>query len=164
MEPREQIGRFRRRIDVSIEYARLAREDEQAANLLAESGHYRQAVYFVLQAMEKHLRAEIFKLVDPTNDYFRQANRNHSVEDAAIFLVEAVASDEHARAQIREQLDRCLFGGQKFNLLHNDLRYPAYFDKTASYSCLDISSQDLLVMFGRLDWLKEFLRGLDLLR
>jgi HEPN domain-containing protein len=85
MEPREQIGRFRRRVDVSIEYARLAREDEQAANLLADASHYRQAVYFVLQAMEKHLRAKIFTLVDPTNEYFRQANRNHSVEDAAKF-------------------------------------------------------------------------------
>lgn len=159
-----QIGQFRRRVDVSVEYARLAREDEQAANLLAGAGHYREAVYFILQAMEKHLRAKIFTLVNPRNEYFRQANRNHSVEEAARFLVEVVGGDGHVRAQIQDQLDRCLFAGQNFNLLHNDLRYPAYFDKTVSYSCLDISDRDALVMSNRLAWLKEFLRGLDLLR
>ena len=163
MAPYNQLGHFRESLDVSSEYARLAREDEAAANTLADVGRYRQAVYFIIQAMEKHLRAKIFSVVDPTNEDVRQANRNHSIEEAVLFLIGTVSPDPRLQALIREQFDNYLFQGLRFNLLHNDLRYPTYFERTATYSCLELSGADLLVMFGRLDWLKEFMNELSLL-
>ena len=163
MNPQNQIGTFREPINVSDEYARLARADEAAANVLADKGHYRHAVYFVVQAMEKHLRAKIFSLVDPADEGVRQANRNHSIEDAVVFLVGTVTDDDSLRAMIKEQFEAYLFRGLRFNLFHNDLRYPAYFEGTGTYACLTISDKDLVTMFERLDWLKEFMKELTLL-
>ena len=163
MAPYNQIGRFRDSIVVSQEYARLAREDEAAANILARAGHYRQAVYFVVQAMEKHLRAKIFSIIDPADEQARQENRNHSIEDAVLFLIETITRDPSLRSMIREQFENYLFRGLRFNLFHNDLRYPTYFERTSAYACLEISDKDLIVMFDRLDWLKEFMKELALL-
>jgi hypothetical protein len=161
--PQNQIGSFREFVDASAEYARLAREDEAAANTLAEAGHYRQAVYFVVQAMEKHLRAKIFAVSDPANEEVRQANRNHSVEAAASFLVGTLVASERLHQLVQEQFERCLFQGLRYNLLHNDLRYPTYFERTHGFACLEVSRSDVIEMFARLDWLKDFMQELNLL-
>lgn len=163
MFPQNEIGHFRELSDVSTEYALWARADEAAANALAEAGLYRHAVYFVVQAIEKHLRAKIFSVASPLNEAVRQANRNHSVEEAAAFLVATFDYDGRLCRLIQEQFDKCLLRGVRFNLLHNDLRYPAYLDRVGGFASLDVSERDLLQMFERLDWLKEFMKEVDLL-
>src|SRR5216684_947109 len=155
MELQNRIGIFRQCQNVSAEYARLAREDEAAANVLAESGCYRHATYFIVQAIEKHLRAKIFEIADPASEEVRQANRNHSVEDAVSYLV-STFKETSLRMLIQEQFDAFLFRGLRFNLLHNDVRYPTYFEQRATFSCLDIQKEDLIEMFDRVDWLKDF--------
>jgi hypothetical protein len=64
---------------------------------------------------------------------------------------------------VQEQFEHYLFQGIRFNLLHNDLRYPTFFEKSQAYACLEVSEEDLLLMFERLDWLKDFMKELVLL-
>ena len=66
------IGRFRHKVKVSVEYANTSKSDEAAAQALAQSGHYRQACYFLIQAIEKAIRSKIFTLVNPNLEYFRE--------------------------------------------------------------------------------------------
>jgi HEPN domain-containing protein len=155
-----RIGRFRRDINVSEEYLNRAKEDETVALRLTELGNYRHALYFVLQAMEKYLRSKIFSLVNPNNEYFRQRNRNHSIEEAMDFLVEVISTDAHVQLQIRGQLTKYALANVKYNLLHNDLRYPTYF-AAENYSCsLEISRDDVITLLARLNWIKEFMKSL----
>ena len=51
---RSFIGRQRRIQDLAEAYRSVSREDERAAETLQREGHHRQAVYFLMQAMEKH--------------------------------------------------------------------------------------------------------------
>lgn len=45
-------------IDASSEYNRLAREDERVGLILKDRGEYRHSIYFLIQAMEKYVRAK----------------------------------------------------------------------------------------------------------
>src|SRR5689334_13483700 len=98
------IGRVRRNVAVAAEFLQLAREDETIGRLLYDGGKYRHAMYFLLQAMEKYVRAKIFTIVDGKNAYFRNKHRDHSIEDAIDFFVEIVSLNEDVRRQVREQL------------------------------------------------------------
>jgi len=159
-----RLGTVRRGVDVTHEYLRLAREDERAGLLLQEAGHCRHAIYFLLQAMEKYVRARIFQRVDPQNEYFRNQHRNHSVDDAVDFFVQVVSADSHVREQIKRQLEQYVYRGIRFNWLHNDLRYPSYSQRDASYACLDLSSDDVKAFVERLNFLKKVLADTDRIR
>jgi hypothetical protein len=158
------IGRVRRNVDIASEYFRLAQEDEQIGLLLKDTGKYRHSLYFVIQAMEKYVRSKIFAIIDAKNSYFREKNRNHSIEDAIDFFVEIVSMDSYIRKQVREQLDKYVLDGIKFNLLHNDLRYPFYSERFNSYSSLDVTKEDTETVLQRLNFLKKFLQDVDRFR
>src|ERR1700681_4007285 len=152
-----KLGTVRRGVDVADEYLRLAQEDESTGLLLQAAGHNRHAVYFLLQAMEKYVRAKIFERVDPHNASFRNQHRNHSVDDAVDFFVQVASSDVRVREKIRLQLDQFVYRGIRFNWLHNDLRYPSYSQRDASYACLDLNDDDVRTFVDRLNFLKKVL-------
>lgn len=54
------IGTFTHQVNLSDELKHLAISDEESANILADNSSYRQACYFIIQAMEKYIRAKIF--------------------------------------------------------------------------------------------------------
>lgn len=151
------IGIFRHQVDVSTEFTKLSKEDEAAAEALAQSNHFRQACYFLIQAMEKSIRAKIFTLVNPNLEYFRNRNRSHSLDSAVDFLVEIISTEKVIQEQVSNQLNTYVLGKTKYNHLHNNLRYPAYFDKYDAYSMLDISFKDYENLKKRLQSLRLFL-------
>jgi HEPN domain-containing protein len=150
--------------DVSAEYARLADEDEAAGRFLQSHGHYRHAAYFFIQAMEKQVRAKIFQLVNPDNEYFRECTRTHNVDELLDFLVEIVGSTPLIREQVKGQLENNVLEGVRFGMLHNDLRYPFYQEKSRAHAVIVIRQQDSEMCCGRLERLKPFLRDIDRLR
>jgi HEPN domain-containing protein len=150
--------------DISLEYRKLALEDEEVGKLLYDNGRYRHSVYFYLQAMEKYVRARIFSLVNPDTEYFRNRVRTHNLDELLDFLVEVVSSKNNVREQVKGQLEQFVLGGVKFGMLHNDLRYPIYSEKYHSYSLLLIEKEDAEFINVKLQSLKAFIRDIDLLR
>jgi HEPN domain-containing protein len=154
------IGKFRYKINVASEFAQMSKDDEIAADALANVGHFRQACYFLIQSIEKSIRAKIFTLVNPNNVYFRERNRSHSIESAVEFLIEIVSTDDLVKEQVSQQIASNALGKTKYSRLHNDLRYPAYFEKDDSYSILDINKSDYTELKRRLSLLRKFLDDL----
>ncbi|MDW2320146.1 HEPN domain-containing protein [Vibrio sp. 1159] len=157
------IGRFKHKVNASLSYQQLSVSDENAAIILYENGAYRQSCYYTLQAMEKVIRAKIFTLVDANNSYFRERNRSHSVEDAVSFLLEVISSNETVKSQINHQLKEHVLGITKYNFLHNNLRYPSFFQKYDSYSLLEVGKEDAGDLLNRLKLLKSFIQDIDVI-
>lgn len=156
------IGKLRYKVNVSSEFKALAKSDETAAEALASQGQYRQACYFIIQAMEKNIRHKVFTLVNPNIEYFRDRNRSHSLDDAADFLIEIISNDQVIQGQVSKQLKEHVLGDTRYNTLHNNLRYPWYFKKYDSYSVLEVNYEDYSRLKSRLDSLKIFLDDLHL--
>jgi len=155
------IGRPNHNVEVSYEYSRLADDDERVGLMLKNAGEYRHSIYFLIQAMEKYVRAKTFSIVDAKNPYFRQRERNHSVEEALAFLVEVIHGSPVVRDQINKQLRDYVLGDIRFGHLHNNLRYPFYSERHNSYSCLDVGKSDSELIAQKLQALKSFLAGID---
>ncbi|WP_429168616.1 HEPN domain-containing protein [Aeromonas rivipollensis] len=156
-----KVGSFRRQVNVSQEYLALARSDEVAAEKLSQVDCYRQACYFIIQSMEKYIRAKIFSLVRADVKYFRDENRNHSLDSAIDFLIKVISSDSIIQQQVSKQLAEYVLVNTKYNHLHNNLRYPAYFSKSDSYYILDVGREDYQTLFNRLSSLKHFLNDIN---
>ena len=159
-----RVGRLRQCDGIAEEYRVIALADEEAASVLQKNGQSRQAMYFLVQAMEKHVRAKIFALVNPNLEWVRNKNRSHSLEDAIEFLLEVVTTDAAIREQVRVQLCERALGGLRFAQLHNDLRYPFYSSKRNSFSVLEVGESDAKLLATQLASLKVYLRDLDRLR
>ncbi|BAY68060.1 hypothetical protein ACN23B_12250 [Anabaena sp. FACHB-709] len=158
------IGKLNHNVNVSQEYEKLAREDEKVGLLLQEQGEHRHSIYFLIQAMEKYVRAKIFTFVDAKNPYFRKRERTHSIEDALDFLIEVISGNTVIREQVKNQLREYVVGEIKFNWLHNNLRYPFYSERYNSYSSFEITSHDNDVIAQKLKALKAFLADIDRFR
>lgn len=156
-----QIGKLRHRVNVSSEFSQLAKNDELAAICLAASGHFKQACYFLIQAIEKSIRSKIFSLVNPNIEYFREKNKTHSVESAIEFLIEIVSTDEITKEQISNQINFHVLGKTNYSQIHNNLRYPFYSKKYDTHSVLDVTRNDFNELKRRLDLLKKFLEDLN---
>lgn len=154
-----RIGTFEPVHNLSDEYGLIAQHDERVAEALIASGEFRHAAYLLIQAIEKYLRSKIFSIVDGRNTYFRDQNRNHSVEEAADFLVQVVSSNAEVQKQIRSQLDRFVFQGVRFNHLHNNLRYPFFSDRSQGFVLLKVNAEDIESIQSRLRWVKQFLKS-----
>jgi HEPN domain-containing protein len=155
------IGNFNHKINVSTEFYQLSIEDESSANLLAKENKFRQACYFIIQAMEKAIRSKIFILVNPNIEYFRNRNRTHSIDSAIEFLIEIISNDKIIQNQVSKQLNFYVLGNTKYEYLHNNLRYPSYFKKYDSYSILNVGLKDFKELNKRLQLLRKFLNDLD---
>jgi len=158
------IGKIvRTETDIWQEYLRLALEDEEVGILLYDKGKYRHSVYFFLQAMEKQVRAKIFSFVNPDTEYFRNRVRTHNLDELLDFLIEIVSNKENIRDQVKGQLEEHVLDGVKFGMLHNNLRYPIYREKSRSYSHLVIDEDDADRMWEKLKKLKVFISDINLL-
>lgn len=155
------LGKIRHNIDVSSEYYSLAKKDENVAILLKNNGEYRHSIYFFIQAMEKYIRAKIFTLVNPNIEYFRERNRSHSLDDAIIFLIDIISTDDNVKQQVNKYFNDYVFENIKFNKLHNNLRYPHYSAKYNSYSNLDFNWNDCDFIEKKLFILKNYLDQLQ---
>lgn len=155
-----KVGVFRRQINVSQEYLALARSDEIAAEKLSQVDCYRQTCYFIIQSMEKYIRAKTFRLVRADLKFLRDENRNHSLDSAIDFLIKVISSDPIIQQQVSKQLTEHVLVNTKCNHLHNNLRYPEYFSKYDSYSMLDVGREDCQMLFDRLSSLKNFLNDI----
>lgn len=161
----KHIGTLKQGIkDVSSEYFRLAQEDEAAAQFLQNSGHYRHAAYFFIQAMEKYVRAKIFQLVNADNEYPRERTRTHNLDELLEFLIEIVCTAPLIKDQVNGQLEDYVLEGVRFGMLHNDLRYPFYQEKQKVHSVVLVGQADSEICHERLERLKPFLRDIDRLR
>jgi len=154
------IGKFRHNINVALEFRSLSKADESVAEILAANEEYRHACYFIVQAMEKSIRAKIFNLVNPNIEYFRERNRTHSLESAVEFLIEIVSTNPLIQEQVSKQLNEYVLGNTQYNRLHNNLRYPTYFNRYDSYSILDVYDTDFKTLKSRLNSLNNFLADL----
>jgi hypothetical protein len=155
------FGRIRPAGQIVEEYLRLAREDEDTGRYLARSARHRHAIYFLVQSMEKYVRAKAFLFVDPTDRNVRDMYHNHSLDDALDLLIEVVAGDSYVKQQINQQIQDFLIEELRFEWIHNNLRYPFYLERVAAFQVLDVASKDSDFMIQRLDWLKRFLNDLD---
>jgi hypothetical protein len=154
------IGRLKHGINLSEEFANSAKNDELAAHKLADLDLYKQACYFIIQAMEKMIRSRIFTLVNPNLEYFRNKNRHHSLESAIEFLLEIVSTDTVIKDQISNQLFNHVIGKTNYSHLHNNLRYPFYSERYNSYSTLEITKNDFIELSNRANILRSFLNDL----
>ena len=155
-----KIGTFSHKVNAAKTYLELSKSDERAAILLAEHREYRQACYFLIQSMEKLLRSEIFTRINPNNPHFRDMNKSHSVEKAADLLIEIVSTNETVKSQVSRQLKDYVLGKTNYSYLHNNLRYPTYFNKFDSYSILSVEKSDFIALSNSLELLKKFLADL----
>lgn len=156
----EHLGTLRKKVDIAAEFQKLAREDQQAAEVLAQAGMYRPACYCLLQAMEKTIRAKIFTLVNPNLEYFRNKNKTHSLAAAVDFLLEIITTNPVIKEQVGQQLFGYVLGKTNYALLNNSLRYPFYSPRFDSYSMLDFSAKDYAAMQHRAANLQHFLNDL----
>lgn len=158
MTARKFIGRLRYNItDAPGEYRTLAMHDERIAGILLNQGEFRHATYFLVQSMEKHVRATIYTRVNPQNPYYREKTRTHDVDELLEFLLEIIDVDDQVREALRQQLDAHVLSETRFGMLHNDLRYLKYIERNQSYAMLSVDMQDALHTRERLQLLKRFL-------
>lgn len=102
----DYIGRLIKDEDVADTYRHLAEQDEEVAKKLYCMGEYRRAIYFYIQSMEKLIKAKIYTKVNPNIPYFRERNKDHSLDKAVDFLLEIIGTDDIVRNQAREQIYR----------------------------------------------------------
>lgn len=160
----KRIGKFAHGITQIVdEYTMLAQNDERVGTRLIVYQEYRHGIYALIQAMEKYVRASIFRLVNPNTAYFRDRTRTHDVDELLSFLIEIVSADTTIRRQIQQQLDDYVLQGIRFGKLHNDLRYPKYSDYHDNFSILHVTAHDAQEVANRLQLLKKFLNDLQYL-
>ncbi len=157
------IGKIERNINISNTYLKLSQEDESAASELAKLGKYRVACYLILQSMEKLIRSKIFSLINADNDFFRDENRNHSIESAFDMLINILSTDNIQKEQIRAQFASNVLLKTNSNHLHNNLRYPYFQKRKSHYVLLNVDASDYEILVSRLNVLKSFIKDIHLL-
>lgn len=146
---------------ISEEYQNLAISDKDSAIILGNNGLYRQASYFLLQAMEKMIRAKIFTLIDSKNKYFRDKNRSHSLIDSIELLIEIVSrGDSIIAMQHKNNINKFVLGNINYQQLHNNLRYPWFSEKYQCFNLLDINKQSYLEIKSKFFSLEQYLKDL----
>jgi len=156
-----RIGKLIHKITVANQFKMIAKEEELSAEILADNSQYRQACYLLVQSMEKYIRAKIFTLVNPNLEYFRKRNLSHSLDSAVDFLIEIISNDKVVQEQISTQIRNYVLNGDSYRFLHNNLRYPAYFERFNSYSILEVKEKDYNILKKSLESLKVFINDLD---
>ena len=155
----KKIGKTKRIncIDAIMKYYNLAEDDENIGLLLIDKGKYRHGIYFLLQAMEKYLKANIYMIIDPCDYRVVSQNRNHSIDGAVKLLLDILSGDNLVKEQIKMQLKEVL-GNTNYHHLHNNLRYPSFNQKEKKYFILDVNEADANNIIKILGLLKEFLK------
>ena len=150
--------------DPAATYFALAEDDEQAACRLKDAGHFRQSMYFAIQAMEKYLRYAIFSEIsadeeDESGVSYRERTWTHELDTLIGILLEVYTErigDDRVSEQIREQFDRLVLEGTRFGQLHNDVRYPRYSTRHSDYTLVEYDGNDVASLLRKLERLKRF--------
>ena len=101
-----KIGKIKHNINLADEYDNIAKSDELSADILARAHKFEQSCYFLLQAMQKAVRAKIFTKINPKHSVFRDMNKSHLIEEAIKLFVDIIsANDETTKTQINNQLE-----------------------------------------------------------
>ena len=148
-------------LEVANQYIIIANSDEKAANALEGLGLYNQASYFYIQAMEKQIKANIAQIVDVTNTYYRDLIRNtmgHSLDKSLDLLIKIYAKGDAVVAeQLKNQLLTLVLKGVRFSALHNNIRYPNFYEVKKKYSMIEINKSDCDELSKMLPSLKNYL-------
>ena len=156
------IGTINREVDISYEYYNLALEDEKVAILLKNKGEYRHSIYFFIQAMEKYIKSKIFTLVNPNLEYYINKNKHHSLDYSIEFLIEVISPDENIRNQVKLYFNKYVFKDLSFRNLHNNLRYPFYYNENREYyNIVNFDIEDCKYIEKMLENLKKYLKDLN---
>lgn len=142
-------------LQLADKYYQMAQADEQAAHLLAQANHFEQASYFLIQAMEKQLRVKIFTRINGNLNHNREINQNHNIENAIETLLKIFVTDEIKKQQFKNFLDE--IKGTYYNRLHNNLRYPFFYENPQTFKYLVLEASDYYELNQRLDQLKKYL-------
>jgi hypothetical protein len=153
-------------------YRSLSHDDERAARSLLDAGQYRQAVYFVIQAMEKVVHWGIWSEVSPDDVdsqgvQYQERTRTHHLDDLLAVLLEvykATINDPRVSQQIEEQLSKYVLEGVHFGYLHNNVRYPRYLEHSQEHTMLEISAKDAESAVQKLVRLRAFVEGFQRLK
>lgn len=147
--------------NISQEYKELSLQDKASAQYLAQGGFYRQACYFLVQAIEKTIRAKIFTLVNPQHKYYRDINKNHSILDAVNLLIEIISrGDNYLKASHHENIKKHVLFELNYQQIHNNLRYPWYSERFNNYNTLDVKLIDYNNLLKILNSLENYLKDL----
>ncbi|MBE5962457.1 MAG: hypothetical protein E7256_13955 [Lachnospiraceae bacterium] len=157
-------SRLLNRIDVATEYARLAKNDWKAAELLHDNGLYNEAVYYYVQTMEKRIKEKICCIVDITDpDYSnRMRTFGDSLDGAIEFLIEILSGhDKIQHEKLTDEIVRGILQDINFSKLHNNVCNPAYDHHKKEYTSLEIPSEECTNIKEMAERLEAYLRGLN---
>ena len=158
------IGSRKKINDISNTYLVYSNDDEIAGDILAKQGKYKHACYFYVQSMEKYVRYLIFQKINAQNDWFNNKTRTHNLDELIDFLIEIVSANKNVQLQIKAQLNQFVLNGVRFGQLHNELRYPNYYQKTKEYTSLVVSKNDMTLCKEKLTKLRIFLKEIEKLK
>ena len=150
--------------DMADTFLHISEEDEKVSKDLYNMKYYNQAVYFLLQSMEKYVKHVICKKIDATKPYFAEKIREtgHSIDKSLNFLIEIiVGNDKNLKEQIELQIRHTICRGLKFTVIHNAVRYPTYSEKKNNYKTLSMNAQDYDELYKIYNALKKFLKDFD---
>lgn len=151
-------------VQMSNLYADISREDEKASKILFEQGLYNQAVYFLIQSMEKYIDSIICRKIDISNSYFSEWLRKnaHSIEKNIDFLVDIeISRNEVLNNSIGDLIKNKILMGVRFSKLHNNVRYPYYNEYKGNYMLIQMTSEDYCEIAKIFDTLKKTLTDLE---
>ncbi|WP_410207627.1 HEPN domain-containing protein [Fusobacterium sp.] len=111
--------------NLSEYYLEKSKEDSSAADLLLKNRYYSQAIYLECQSMEKKIKSEIYKRINPHNKYYTNISHTHSLSELMEFLIDVSVGDMSTREQMKKQTNE-LLKKIDYMRLNNTLRYPVY--------------------------------------
>lgn len=147
--------------EMAATFQSIAKADEMSAEVLFQNEQYNQAVFFLIQSMEKYVK---YLICEKMNVFLpwcaeRLKHSGHSIDDAIKLFVEIKAeNDEIIQAQLNQQIQNIL-RHIRFTGIYNAIRYPFYHDRNGKqhYTVLKMSRSDYLDIKGMFDRLKVYL-------
>lgn len=126
-------------------FLEISKSDENTSLHLYNTKQYNQAIYFLIQSMEKYIRYAICKKVNMTNPYFAKKlkDMSHSFDDLLDLLIEIMSGENKILfCQLKQLIKENILENTIFSRLHNDLRYPKYIQTTEVYRVLVTTKED----------------------
>ena len=142
----------------------LSRKDEEASVVLFRNGYYNQAVYMIIQSMEKYIKHMICKRIDISKDFFADKLKDdaHNFDKSIDFLITIMAGDNKIFAEsLKMQFKEQILQGQKFSGIYNAVRYPFSNKRYGTYSFVEMKRGDYEKIEEIFSVLKKSLRELE---
>lgn len=126
-------------------FLEISKSDENTSLHLYNTKQYNQAIYFMIQSMEKYIRYAICRKVNMTNPYFAKKlkDMSHSFDDLLELLIEIMSGENKTLFfQLQQLIKENILENTLFSRLHNDLRYPKYIQTNEVYRILVTNKDD----------------------